>query len=309
MSQGPPGAFPATRPSVVRDLGSVDPAARAAAYEALARSYWRPVYAYVRLRWRRSPEDAQDLTQEFFARAFEREYLSRYDPAKARFRTFVRTCLDGFLANQDKAAGAPETRRRRHASPASTSRASTRTSRPTRAARSRIPSAGSIASGCAACSPTPSSGCARTATPRATPRVHALPRATTSSPDARRAADLRGPGARDRAPVTDVTNELAWARRAFREIVLDAAPRHVRQRRRVPRRGARPARGRSAMTVTAACDRSSDAAPIDRAARARRSARLQRRRATSCSRRSAAAAWGSCSAGAIASSIATSRSR
>ena len=97
-------SFPATRPSVVRDLGSVDPARRAAAYDALARSYWRPVYAYVRLRWRRSPEDAQDSTQEFFTRAFEREYLSRYDPAKARFRTFVRTCLDGFLANEDKAA-------------------------------------------------------------------------------------------------------------------------------------------------------------------------------------------------------------
>lgn len=103
MSQ-PPGAFPATRHSVVRDLGSADPETRAAAYEALARSYWRPVYMYVRLRWRRTPEDAQDLTQEFFARAFEREYLERYDPAKARFRTFVRTCLDGFLANEGKAA-------------------------------------------------------------------------------------------------------------------------------------------------------------------------------------------------------------
>lgn len=104
MNQGSPGAFPATRPSVIRDLGSVDPAARAAAYDALARSYWRPVYSYVRLRWRRGAEDAQDLTQEFFAQAFEREYLSRYDPAKARFRTFVRTCLDGFLANRDKSA-------------------------------------------------------------------------------------------------------------------------------------------------------------------------------------------------------------
>jgi RNA polymerase sigma factor (sigma-70 family) len=90
---------------VVRDLGSADPARRAAAYEALARSYWRPVYSYIRLRWRRGPEDAQDVTQEFFTRAFEREYLSRYDPAKARFRTFVRTCLDGFLANEAKAAG------------------------------------------------------------------------------------------------------------------------------------------------------------------------------------------------------------
>ena len=114
MNQGPGGAFPATRHSVVSDLGSVDPERRAAAYEALARTYWRPVYVYIRLRWRRSAEDAQDLTQEFFTRAFEREYLSRYDPAKARFRTFVRTCLDGFLANEDKAAGAPQAGRRLH---------------------------------------------------------------------------------------------------------------------------------------------------------------------------------------------------
>src|SRR5688500_15348568 len=97
-------SFPATRRAVVRDRGSVDPERRAAAHAALARSYWRRVYVYIRLRWRRSAEDAQDLTQEFFTRAFEREYLSRYDPAKARFRTFVRTCLDGFLANHDKSA-------------------------------------------------------------------------------------------------------------------------------------------------------------------------------------------------------------
>jgi DNA-directed RNA polymerase specialized sigma24 family protein len=96
--------FPNTRHSVVRDLASVDPDRRAAAYDALARSYWRPVYLYVRLRGRRDAEDARDLTQEFFARAFEREYLERYDPAKARFRTFVRTCRDGFLANEHKAA-------------------------------------------------------------------------------------------------------------------------------------------------------------------------------------------------------------
>jgi RNA polymerase sigma factor (sigma-70 family) len=97
-------SFPVTRHSVVRDLASVDPDARAAAYDGLVRSYWRPVYLYVRFRWRRNAEDAQDLTQEFFARAFEREYLERYDPSKARFRTFVRTCLDGFVANHDKAA-------------------------------------------------------------------------------------------------------------------------------------------------------------------------------------------------------------
>lgn len=97
-------SFPVTRHSVVRDLASANPAARSAAYDALARSYWRPVYLYVRLQWHYGAEDAQDLTQEFFARAFERQYLARYDASKARFRTFVRTCLDGFLANQGKAA-------------------------------------------------------------------------------------------------------------------------------------------------------------------------------------------------------------
>lgn len=96
--------FPPTRTSVIDDLGSADPAARAAAYDAVARGYWQPVYAYIRLRRRRNAEDAQDLTQEFFARAFEREYLDRYDPAKARFRTFVRVCLDGFLANAEATA-------------------------------------------------------------------------------------------------------------------------------------------------------------------------------------------------------------
>ena len=97
-------SFPVTRHSVVRDLASADPGVRAAAYDALARSYWRPVYLYIRHRSTRDVEDARDLTQEFFARAFEREYLERYDPARARFRTFVRTCLDGFLANQAQAA-------------------------------------------------------------------------------------------------------------------------------------------------------------------------------------------------------------
>ena len=65
MTHRPAGAFPSTRPSVVRDLGSGDPQRRAAAYEALARSYWRPFYAYSRLRWHRGREDGQDLAQEF----------------------------------------------------------------------------------------------------------------------------------------------------------------------------------------------------------------------------------------------------
>ena len=57
------------------------------------------------MRWSRSNEDAKDLTQGFFARAIEKEFFRDYDPEKARFRTYLRACLDAYLANEDKASG------------------------------------------------------------------------------------------------------------------------------------------------------------------------------------------------------------
>jgi DNA-directed RNA polymerase specialized sigma24 family protein len=99
-----PDAFPLTRHAVVRAIAAADIAVRSAAFETIVGAYWRPAYAYSRLRWHRDAEDAKDLTQEFFARALEKEYLARYDPSKARFRTFLRTCLDGFVANADQHA-------------------------------------------------------------------------------------------------------------------------------------------------------------------------------------------------------------
>jgi DNA-directed RNA polymerase specialized sigma24 family protein len=98
-------AFPATRRSIVAAAASDDPAVRASAFDALARVYWTPVFEYVRLRWRLPREDAEDLTQGFFAKALEKRWFDRYDAARARFRTFVRTCLDGYAANEWKAAG------------------------------------------------------------------------------------------------------------------------------------------------------------------------------------------------------------
>lgn len=99
MSPPHPDAFPPTRLSIVRAIADPRAGTRTAAFDAIVRGYWRPVYAYIRLRWRREAEDARDLTQAFFTRALEKEYLARYDPLKARFRTFLRTCLDAFLAN------------------------------------------------------------------------------------------------------------------------------------------------------------------------------------------------------------------
>lgn len=91
------GRFPPTRRSAVAGVASDDPAARARSFEILVRAYWKPVYTHVRLRWRRSEAEAADLTQEFFARAFEKEYFATYDPDKALFRTYLKTCLDRFV--------------------------------------------------------------------------------------------------------------------------------------------------------------------------------------------------------------------
>jgi RNA polymerase sigma factor (sigma-70 family) len=78
---------------------------RRAAFDTLVTAYWKPVFKYIRLKWHASPEDAADLTQGFFLRAFEKAFFAGFDPAKARFRTYLRTCLDGFVANARKADG------------------------------------------------------------------------------------------------------------------------------------------------------------------------------------------------------------
>ena len=101
---GPGDRFPATRRSVVLAARDADPEVRRQAWETLAASYWKPVYKLLRSRWRLGREDAEDLTQQFFAGALERGTFERYDPARARFRTYLRACLDGFTANERKAA-------------------------------------------------------------------------------------------------------------------------------------------------------------------------------------------------------------
>src|SRR5208283_98931 len=70
----------------------------------LISAYWKPVYRYVRIRWRCSNEDAKDLTQSFFAAAIEKNFFEGYDARKGTFRTFLRVCLDRFLANSRKFA-------------------------------------------------------------------------------------------------------------------------------------------------------------------------------------------------------------
>jgi RNA polymerase sigma factor (sigma-70 family) len=97
--------FPSTSQTLVEAITSADQETRSRALELLVEAYWRPVYGYLRRHWRLDTEDAEDLTQEFFARLLEKELLAGYDAGKARFRTYLRVCVDGFAANQRKASG------------------------------------------------------------------------------------------------------------------------------------------------------------------------------------------------------------
>ena len=62
----------------------------------LCRACWRPIYAEIRRRGH-AADDAQDLTQEFFARLLRHEAFGRVDREKGRFRTFLLGALDFFL--------------------------------------------------------------------------------------------------------------------------------------------------------------------------------------------------------------------
>ena len=100
---GPLHKFPVTNHSAIAGARSDDRSVRQRAFETILTSYWKPAYKYIRLKWQADNEDAKDLTQGFFADAFEKNHFAAYDARKASFQTFLRTCLDGFIANQRKA--------------------------------------------------------------------------------------------------------------------------------------------------------------------------------------------------------------
>ena len=93
------GAFIPTRWTVV--LSASDPTSphAAAALETLCRAYWYPLYAFVRRRGHAPPE-AQDLTQEFFARLLEHNWVAHADRHKGRFRSFLLMAMKRFLAKE-----------------------------------------------------------------------------------------------------------------------------------------------------------------------------------------------------------------
>jgi len=103
IATAPHPAFVTTHWSLVVSAGRNDTPHARDALEKLCRSYWFPIYAFVR-RQGHGPHDAQDLTQEFFARLLEKKQLAGADPARGRFRSFLLASLKHFLANEwDKA--------------------------------------------------------------------------------------------------------------------------------------------------------------------------------------------------------------
>jgi len=91
--------FATTHWSAVLAAGDASSPRAQAALEALCRAYWYPLYAYVR-RKGYAADDAQDLTQEFFARLLARNYLNVADRNKGKFRSYLLGSLEHFLARQ-----------------------------------------------------------------------------------------------------------------------------------------------------------------------------------------------------------------
>ena len=99
----PDGLFATTHWSVVLAAGQQDAPQASEALEKLCRTYWYPLYVYVRRRGH-SVEDAQDLTQQFFAHLLQRGRFRVADPGRGRFRTFLLHALEHFLINEWKRA-------------------------------------------------------------------------------------------------------------------------------------------------------------------------------------------------------------
>jgi len=91
--------FTTTHWSVVLSAKATDAPRRQQALDTLCCSYWPPIYTFIRQRGH-GPADAQDLTQEFFARLLEKDYLQHFKHREGRFRTFLLTFVNHLLSDE-----------------------------------------------------------------------------------------------------------------------------------------------------------------------------------------------------------------
>jgi RNA polymerase sigma-70 factor (ECF subfamily) len=99
QSSWPAPIFATTHWSVVLSAQNKVSPDSAGALESLCKAYWQPLYAFAR-RSGKSPADAEDITQSFFARLLEKDYLAAASREKGRFRTFLLVALKRFMANE-----------------------------------------------------------------------------------------------------------------------------------------------------------------------------------------------------------------
>lgn len=92
-------AFPTTRITLIHAARNGSGTQAEEALSTLCRAYWYPIYAYVR-RLGYSPDEAEDLTQGFFTRVIEKQYLRDFQRERGRFRSFLLTALKHFIANE-----------------------------------------------------------------------------------------------------------------------------------------------------------------------------------------------------------------
>lgn len=95
--------FMATAWSRILVSGDASPEERRTRLEALARQYWKPLYVYIRCRWKKSNHEAKDLTQGFFAWMVESDFFAKARADRGRFRDFVKTSLDYFVRDAEEA--------------------------------------------------------------------------------------------------------------------------------------------------------------------------------------------------------------
>lgn len=94
---GPRHHFPSTRLSLLEAAATGLPNE---ALEGVVALYWKPVYRFIRIKFRKNNEDAKDLAQGFFTTALQRDFFARFDPAKASFRTYLRMAVERFTQSQ-----------------------------------------------------------------------------------------------------------------------------------------------------------------------------------------------------------------
>ena len=95
----PHAEFVTTHWSVILAAKETNSPQAMAAMETLCRTYWYPLYAFARRKGHR-PEDAKDFTQEYFCRLLDKAYLESVQPQLGKFRTFLLTSFQHFLANE-----------------------------------------------------------------------------------------------------------------------------------------------------------------------------------------------------------------